>query len=1126
MIGASAILSCDDSEVIRVVDSGVDLDFGGNDFRLPDAFVQPDQGRLGQFGDRCNDGSECQSGYCLEGPAGGNVCTQRCGQCPVGWQCEFVSNEAVDNGFYCVADRPDLCRLCQVDAECDDNDDLCIPIGPRFYCSESCREDKPCPEGFTCTEIVREDGTFSQCVPDSGECAPCIDRDGDGRGMGDGCAGFDCADDDPDTYEGAPERCDGVDNDCSGQIDDHLDEDPPADMTCIAVGVCAGSVVACLSGAWACNYPETYEAGAETRCDGLDNDCDGTADDDIDLTSDPQNCRFCNNICAYDNATGRCEDSTCFLADCQPGFHDADGNADNGCEYACNPTRDGVEACDQVDNDCDGRADEDFDQQRDPNHCGGCNRPCALQHAVPACAEGVCAIEMCEQGWTNLNGRVEDGCEFECAPSNGGVEICDGLDNDCDGRTDEDFDLQTDLGHCGRCDRACGFANGVPACMGGECVLTMCAPGFYNVNGGLDDGCEYACVPTRGGVEACDQIDNDCDGGIDEDFRNLPELCNQADDDCDGRIDEGFDLQADVQHCGRCGNACDLRNASARCGAGSCQVAECLGGFVDIDGLAENGCEYACQLTNGGLERCDVIDNDCDGRVDEDAPVDADPENCGACGRRCAFANAAGLCQAGACQLGDCAPGFVNLDNNPLNGCEYACVFQNDADAPDAAGVDADCDGIDGELNGSIFVRPNGDDGRNGQSPANAVASLARGIALAAGDANRRVVLVANGVYRTDATLSVVAGVSVHGGYSLDFRTRNAEHASLQVTAPVGVRAVGLRGPALLEQIDIDVTNRSNAGESAIGVLADDPRTTHRAGRHPRGPWRRGRRQRGRPGRQRHGRVQRLGPAAAAARRAGRWRQRQQPGRQPGRRGRDQRPDRGATRAPASGGGGLAATTGSPRRRPRRPRLRRSCGGAGAGGNNLGSFNGLAFVPANGASWRAAAPAAAAAAARAVARTRRVLGQCVYCGTGRGGGGGGGGGQGGGRHRRHRRRCLHRRARPQLPGHRRGRAHRDGGRRRGRRGRGRRRRQGGPRLGPRAAPTPRAPAATAGRRRRRHRRLRRWRRRRPVHRGLGLGGATLIQRGHVDLAAQGGGPLLRQRCGRPAREGSRAIALQ
>ncbi|MEZ4469133.1 MAG: hypothetical protein R3F43_33030, partial [bacterium] len=450
-----------------------------------------------------------------------------------------------------------------------------------------------------------------------------------------------------------------------------------------------------------------------------------------------------------------------------------------------------------------------------------------------------------------------------------------------------------------------------------------------------------------------------------------------------------------------CGNACDLRNASARCGAGSCQVAECLGGFVDIDGLAENGCEYACQLTNGGLERCDVIDNDCDGRVDEDAPVDADPENCGACGRRCAFANAAGLCQAGACQLGDCAPGFVNLDNNPLNGCEYACVFQNDADAPDAAGVDADCDGIDGELNGSIFVRPNGDDGRNGQSPANAVASLARGIALAAGDANRRVVLVANGVYRTDATLSVVAGVSVHGGYSLDFRTRNAEHASLQVTAPVGVRAVGLRGPALLEQIDIDVTNRSNAGESAIGVLADDSqnhlrivRAVIRAGRGGAGVGGNagGRGANGTGGSNGSGSSGGGGGAtggalAATATTAG------PATRAP--RARSTTGPCGATRAPASGGGGLGCNDGDPRAG--------GPGGPGCGGRAA------ALAPA-ATTWAAstASPSCPPTVLGARGGTGggggggagggencRVLGQCVYCGTGRGGGGGGGGGQGG-----------------------------------------------------------------------------------------------------------------------------------
>jgi hypothetical protein len=215
--GLTALTSCDDDAAIRPLPEDMGIVDGLVDFRLPDVYVPPDMGRLGQFGDLCNEGSECQSGFCLEGPGGGRVCTQRCGDCPTGWQCEFVSNEAVDQGFYCVADRPDLCRPCEADIECDDNEDLCLQIGPRKYCGEACGENKPCPDGYTCTPIERDGATVTQCVPTSGECLPCIDADGDGYGEQDGCVGFDCDDDDPDTHEGATELCDGVDNNCSGE---------------------------------------------------------------------------------------------------------------------------------------------------------------------------------------------------------------------------------------------------------------------------------------------------------------------------------------------------------------------------------------------------------------------------------------------------------------------------------------------------------------------------------------------------------------------------------------------------------------------------------------------------------------------------------------------------------------------------------------------------------------------------------------------------------------------------------------------------------------------------------------------------------------------------------------------
>ncbi|MDY0002400.1 MAG: MopE-related protein, partial [Polyangia bacterium] len=154
-------------------------------------------------------------------------------------------------------------------------------------------------------------------------------------------------------------------------------------------------------------------------------------------------------------------------------------------------------------------------------------------------------------------------------------------------------------------------------------------PGRYEFpDGGAWDGATSdasvvadACVPSE---EVCDGVDNDCNGVV---------------DDAPAQV-----VASDVRHCGACGNLCDLPNAWPMCVGGECQVEICFPGFWDRDASPLNGCEYACSVTNNGLEVCDGEDNDCDGQVDEDFDLDTNPLHCGQCFKACNFFHAEGAC--------------------------------------------------------------------------------------------------------------------------------------------------------------------------------------------------------------------------------------------------------------------------------------------------------------------------------------------------------------------------------------------------------------------------------------------------------------------------------------------------
>ena len=373
-------------------------------------------------------------------------------------------------------------------------------------------------------------------------------------------------------------------------------------------------------------------------CNGLDDDCDGVADDGFDLQTDPSNCGRCGGSCSFVHAFPACQAGQCALGTCFQGYADADHNPQNGCE--CLYTNGAVEICDGADNDCDGTIDEDFDFASDLTHCGGCFRSCSFFQAAASCGSGTCQMGLCQAGYLDLNEEAGDGCEYRCTPSNGGVEICDGADNNCDGTIDG---VTSDAGG------ACG---GMPG-GSGECRqgTRMC------INGGLL--CVGAGTP---GTEVCDGKDNDCDGGTDEEDPFLGtscypvgvtgcdvnagtctspcrlgswtcsagrlacqgmatpsnETCDNTDNDCDGTTDEGFDKQNDPRFCGTCGTQCEYPNAIALCQSGACRRGPCDQGWADANGVVADGCEYAC--TSEGVEVCDGRDNDCDGKTDADDP--------------------------------------------------------------------------------------------------------------------------------------------------------------------------------------------------------------------------------------------------------------------------------------------------------------------------------------------------------------------------------------------------------------------------------------------------------------------------------------------------------------------------
>jgi len=334
----------------------------------------------------------------------------------------------------------------------------------------------------------------------------------------------------------------------------------------------------------------------------------GTPCDNVDLKTDVDNCGSCGNVCIFTGAAAMCVKGQCVMGECTEDRYDLDQDPSNGCEYACKPSADPTEICDNVDNDCDGVVDNGFDLTTDANNCGICGHVCSLLHGSSSCSPGAegptCVVDSCEDGWHDIDKVDANGCEYQCSKTglNGvacdpadttcGAERCDAFDNDCDGVINDGNEASGGPDGGQPC---LDYCNGV-ACKG-ECTagVSTCV------------GRDLVCIPGKGPKQ---------------------EVCDGKDNDCDGSIDNGFDFSKDPRNCGACGVSCvdTVPNAIGQCtdpvGAAppACRVLACKPGYKDLDANAP-GCEYKCPKFPTSAETCNGIDDDCDGVVDNAAAI-------------------------------------------------------------------------------------------------------------------------------------------------------------------------------------------------------------------------------------------------------------------------------------------------------------------------------------------------------------------------------------------------------------------------------------------------------------------------------------------------------------------------
>jgi hypothetical protein len=651
------------------------------------------------FGAPCTENPQCASGWCIESPDGG-YCTRICEEgCPSGWVCKVIQQTYPDVISVCVVDASRLCLPCEIDSHCGDGGNLCLEIGGGSFCSRNCAT-APCPTGYKCQEVTDGEITAEQCLPENGAC----DCNEDSVGLVRGCIlanefGTCLGQETCDPVVGWTgcdaqipelEACDGLDNDCNGQVDGGFLPEPCEVEN--EWGKCAGEKSCQGAFGWVCSA----KIPSAEKCNLIDDNCNGAADEDFldsyGTYNHVENCGTCGNSCVA-KVTGSkdvaCDTSgeapVCKILSCLPGyFLFNDMTCLDEDYFLCQPCT--------TDSDCFGGGSKCLQVSptdprtfcfRDCSGLGEFSKTCPAGYSCKSvedsqlcipdnsscdCSEGnvgqvkACSLEnefgLCfgqetcdpELGWTG------------CSALSAEPETCDGVDNDCDGPLDESLpppESCTTANEWGECD-------GQTYCAGAEGML---------------------CSAPEAEAESCDGKDNDCNG----------------------KTDDGFAVEAgdppvlkyglSAQHCGTCNHECPaIDHGTTKCdplpAIPQCIVDECEPGYFDFQGIA------CLPVPDANLCIPCGLDTDCQG---PDDLCIQEGQGQGYCGRDCGPGSVYGTldlpCSGKPGLQGCCPGGYVclsaggSMQCRPLSGT-CTCIKEGKVAACSNANADGTCYGL------------------------------------------------------------------------------------------------------------------------------------------------------------------------------------------------------------------------------------------------------------------------------------------------------------------------------------------------------------------------------------------------------------------------------------------------